>query len=201
MLPIILNSKNVSIVVFGYGKASQMKVKGILKAGVTCHVISPDLNEEAVETTQLTFENAQYDRSHLAKGQLVIAATASPQQNAVIVEEARALGKLALNLSDGLNSDFHMMSWRKNGPVTVALSTGSCAPKESKRLIEELMEVIDDETVEKIGLLGDLRKKIKELGYSPIKPIINEMTHLSIEDLKELNDLSIKALDNEIKKV
>ncbi len=200
MLPIVLNPSRVTIVVFGYGKASQMKIKGIARAGITCYVISPEITGRTEGGQRIILEAGAYDPAHLDKGQLVIAATGSVSLNKKIIADARAKGKLVLSLSDGDQSDFHMMSWRKNGPVTVGLSTGNCAPKESKRLIESIMEIIDDETVERIAVLGQLRKKIKQLGYAPIKPVINKLTDESLERLIELNALSLETLAEEIKK-
>lgn len=199
MLPIGLNPSHITIVIFGYGRASQIKIQGIIRAGAKCIVISPDV--EARNEGQLIFESDEYSPEHLEKGQLIIAATGSPILNHQIALDARMQGKLVLNLSDGEQSDFHMMSWRTSGPVTVGLSTGSCAPKESKRLIESLMDVIDEETVDRIVVLGELRKKIKGLGYSPIKPIINKLVAYSLQDLEALNELSSLAFSIEIKKL
>lgn len=199
MLPVVLNDSKITVVVFGYGKASQMKVQGIVMAGVKCCVVSPSVaNKE--DSDRLVFICDDYREIYLSKGQLVIAATASPELNNKITRMARSHGKLVLNLSNGADSDFHMMSWRRKGPITIGLSTGSCAPSESKRLMELLMETVDDDTVDKIVLLGSLRKKIKSLGYSPVKPVINRFAALAIEALKDLDQMSIEALSDEIEK-
>lgn len=200
MLPIILNPDHVRIVVFGYGRASRIKVEGIARSGMKCHVISKAL-ENVTTHDNISFEEGTYHVDQLSKGDLVIAATDNPNLNKQITVDARLNGKLVLNLSDGPGSDFHMMSWRKKGTVTVGLSTGNCAPKESKRLIESLMDTVDDETVERIGLLGQLRKKIKTLGYSPLKPIVNRLADMDIEALENYNDLPLEALADEIKKL
>lgn len=199
MLPIGLNPSRITIVIFGYGRASQIKIQGIIRAGVKCLVISPDV--ETKEEGTLAFECSDYSPVHLSRGQLIIAGTDSAILNHQIALDARNEGKLILNLSDGEQSDFHMMSWRTSGPVTVGLSTASCAPKESKRLIESLMDVIDEETVDRIVVLGALRKKIKELGYSPIKPIINKLVEYTLQELETLNDLSSEVFCIEIKKL
>ncbi|MBN2899272.1 MAG: hypothetical protein JXO44_10910 [Clostridia bacterium] len=199
MLPIVLNENKVRIVVFGYGAASRMKVAGIERARMHCHVISPDVKVEE-DRPLVTFECDAYRVDHLSKGHLIIAATESKETNKRIAEEARRAGKLVLNLSDGSDSDFHMMSWREHGPITVGLSTGSCAPSESKKLIEKLMTVIDDDVVERVILLGSLRKKIKQLGYQPIKPIINAFATLSTEGLELLDGLTLTELSIEIEK-
>jgi siroheme synthase-like protein len=203
MLPIILNPDHVRIVVFGYGRASRIKVEGIARSGMKCHVISKTLENvmtNAVIHDNISFEEGAYHVDQLSKGDIVIAATDDLNLNKQITVDARLNGKLVLNLSDGPASDFHMMSWRKKGTVTVGLSTGNCAPKESKRLIELLMDTVDDETVERIGLLGQLRKKIKTLGYSPLKPIVNRLADMDIEELENYNDLPLEALADEIKK-
>lgn len=199
MLPVVLNDSKITMVVFGYGEASQMKVQGIVKAGVQCCVVSPSVANEK-DSDGLVFICDDYKEIYLEKGQMVIAATASPELNNKITQMARAQGKLVLNLSNGADSDFHMMSWRRRGPVTIGLSTGSCAPSESKRLMASLMEKVDDDTVDKIVLLGSIRKKIKALGYSPIKPVINRFAALAIEELKDLDQMSIEALSEEIEK-
>lgn len=199
MLPITLNSNQVRIVVFGYGKASQTKIQGIARSGMRCHVVSPSI-EEASVYENITLECASYTPDQLSKGQLVIAATDSEALNAQIMLDAHAAGKLVLNLSNGDKSDFHMMSWRRKGPVTLGMSTGNCAPKESVRLIESLIDVVDDETVCRIQYLGALRKKIKQLGIRPVKPLINKMTALTVEELARLEALPLEELALEIKK-
>ncbi len=199
MLPIALNPSHATVVIFGYGRASQIKIQGMVRAGMKCHVISPEV--DAKVEGMIVFIQSDYTPNYLSKGQLVIAATDSPTLNEQIALDARKEGKLVLNLSDGSQSDFHMMSWRTSGPVTVGLSTGSCAPKESKRLIESLMDVIDDETVERIVVLGKLRKKIKAIGYSPLKPIMNQLVEYNLAMLIRLNNLSTELLNIEIKKI
>jgi siroheme synthase-like protein len=199
MLPVLLNESKVTVVVFGYGNASKIKIQGMVKAGIKCCVISPSVvNEEDVEG--LVFIADCYREAYLDKGQMVIAATESLDLNDDITKAARQRGKLVLNLSNGEDSDFHMMSWRRKGPITVGLSTGSCAPSESKRLIDNLMDSLDDDSVDRIAVLGSIRKKIKKLGYNPVKPVINRFALLTVEEMKRLDDLSIEDFANEIEK-
>ena len=94
MYPISLNLQGKKCIVFGAGKVAQRRVWGLLDAGAEVTVAAPEKMPACWETARLTYLEQAYAPELLEEQFLVFAATDDSAENARIVRDAQAAGKL-----------------------------------------------------------------------------------------------------------
>ena len=95
MYPIALHLQGKKCIVFGAGKVAQRRVWGLLESGAEVTVAAPEPMPACWKNAKLTYLQQPYAPELLGKNLLVFAATDDSAENARIVREAQAAGKLA----------------------------------------------------------------------------------------------------------
>lgn len=93
---------------------------------------------------------------------LVFACTDSPEVNAQVAEEARALGILVNRTDDGKAGDFSNMAIIERGEITIGLATGGAAPALAVFIRDKLAASIGNEYAALARIFADLRPAIQE---------------------------------------
>lgn len=141
------------IVVVGGGRAGQRKITTLLAAGAKVRVITgiTDRNEfpAQVEVIRRDFVPSDLDGS-----QLVFAATDNAELNTFIVTEAHNRGLLCSRADQPDNGDFILPAIRRQGELTITISTGGASPS--------LAALLADEMAEKFGTEWELLLQIAE---------------------------------------
>lgn len=166
--PAFLNLQEKKAVVVGGGNVAERKVLSLLKAAAAVTVISP------VITSRLSKEKTKKNITHIArcyrKGDLrgsflVIAATDNPSVNTRIAKDSPAL----VNVVDvPKECSFIAPSVIKQGPLTIAISTGGISPAFSKTIRLELEKIYGPEIGKYLNFVAGIRKKALA-GISDIK--------------------------------
>ena len=167
--PLFLEMKGRPCLVIGGGQVAQRKVEGLLAAGASVTVVSPDLTAELdVLKSKRRIEHRQRDyQSNDLKGfDIVVAATDDKATNARVANDARA-GRVLVNAVDDPDScDFILPSVVRRGEVVLAISTGGLSPALARRLREELEAYLSDDFAPLVELLAEVRGDLRARGVS-----------------------------------
>lgn len=138
--PIFLDLREKPVVVFGGGKVAVRKARGLLEAGASVTLISPELSEEL----PVQWKKRRYRRGDLRNTVLAFAATNDRAVNARIAAEAKALG-IYVNIADAPEEcDFIVPSRVRRNSLQIAISTGGESPRLAKALRKQLESLLPD---------------------------------------------------------
>jgi siroheme synthase-like protein len=130
--------------VVGGGPVGAEKAAGLLAAGARVTVVSPELGEAAA-ALEIEWRARRYRRSDLRGMFLVIAATSDGAVNGRVHRDAERRGMLC-NVADvPALCNFILPAVHREGPITVAVSTGGASPALAKRLRSEIAELVGPE--------------------------------------------------------
>jgi uroporphyrin-III C-methyltransferase/precorrin-2 dehydrogenase/sirohydrochlorin ferrochelatase len=139
--PLIVDLDGWPVVVIGGGDAASAKVGELLEAGAKITVVSPELTpelEKQVAAGRVRWLDRPYRPRDLKGSRLVFAATAWPEVNASVAEEASRRG-IPCNLSDDPeHSTLLAPAFFQRGPLIVAISAGGASAVLDDRLRRRL---------------------------------------------------------------
>ncbi len=188
MLPVILNLKDKTVVVFGGGKVAERRILKFLDAGAKVTAISRDFTVkldkfrhpnlkllkkeidlqniakggkktgEQVEHVEPSIQDSW--KIHIDKADVVSIATNDEKLNKEIEILSKTLGKL-VNRADAV-SDFIIPATLKIGDVMIAISTTGKSPAVTKTLKNRIKKAVTPEDILLIELEEFAREKLKE---------------------------------------
>jgi len=166
--PIFLEMRNRRCAVIGGGPVAEGKVAGLLAAGASVTVISPEVTAELARRAQsgeIRHHAKRYAMGDLAGFDVVFAATDDEAVNSAVTREARQRG-VWINVADSpLRCDFILPSVLRRGDVTIAISTGGKSPALARMVREDLESYLP----ENLGLLleaaGEVREELRQRGF------------------------------------
>jgi len=163
MFPIFLKLERRRVLVVGAGAIAEGKIRGLLEARASVHVVAPQATEQVrywAAAGALTWRVGKFEPLDLQDAFIVIAATSSHDLNAVIYGEAKARGVLCNAVDDPENCDFYYPAVVKRGDLQIAISTNGRSPALAQRLRQELEDQFGPEYEEWIRELGDEREHL-----------------------------------------
>lgn len=130
-LPLFFKTEGLACLTVGGGEVARRKVEMLSELGCRITVVAPEIDpaiRDRVERGGAVWRRRAYASGDCAGFQLVIAATQHREVNRLVYEEARSLG-VPVNVVDDpeLCTVVFPALWR-DGPLTVAVSTGGTAP-------------------------------------------------------------------------
>lgn len=174
--PIFLDLRGRGCLVVGGGRVAERKVRALLRAGATVRVISPQASpqlaklaaDQKIELIRRAYRSR--DLARLAPHQrlrepseplLVFVATDDPAVQAMVRQDAAALGIL-VNAADDLHqSDFIVPASFEQGDLHVAISTSGASPALARRLRQQLQGTLGREYRQKLRALRTARQELK----------------------------------------
>ncbi|HZP17204.1 MAG TPA: bifunctional precorrin-2 dehydrogenase/sirohydrochlorin ferrochelatase [Terriglobales bacterium] len=167
MFPIFLKLEGRRCLVVGAGVVGEGKVRGLLEARASVHVVAPQATAQirtwaaqgALRWSVRVFEPRDLDGAFL-----VIVATPFGQVNQTVFHEARARGVLCNAVDDPAHCDFYYPAVVRRGDLQIAISTGGRSPALAQRLRRELEEQFGPEYEEWLKHLGEQRDELNALG-------------------------------------
>lgn len=182
LFPIFLKLEQMHILIVGGGNVGLEKLEAVLKNSpkATISLVAPLIKKEIEELAKkhnITLLNRAYHPDDLFNKDLVIAGTDSPEVNAQVRKDGRAL-KLLVNVADTPElCDFYLSSVVKKGDLKIAISTNGKSPTFAKRFREILEDVLPESLQETLDNLKILRDKLKgDFSYKVDK--LNEITNV-----------------------
>lgn len=163
LYPLYLDMTRVRCLIVGGGKVAERKVHGILEAGGSVRLVSPEVTAELRRLSEdgaIEAISSVYQREHLSGVQLAFAATDRPEVNAAVCRDARLLDIWVNSAEAPAEGDFIVPAVIRRGDFCLSISTGGANPMLSARIRAELEERFGPEYEELMELLADLRAYI-----------------------------------------
>lgn len=139
--PIFLQMTGRRCLVIGGGAVAERKIAGLLEAGATVSVISPDITGSVARWSKqnsINFIARRYRPGDLAGYELVFVASDDAEVNAAVFDEGRKMGVWVNAADDPAHCDFILPSVLRRGDLTVAVSSGGNSPALARTIREEL---------------------------------------------------------------
>jgi len=167
--PIFLELKGRPCVVIGGGEVGQRKAEGLLEAGATVTVVSPQLTPELAalkDDGRIAHVEREYEAGDLEGFEVCMVATDDSAVNARVAREGKKR-RVWVNASDDpANCDFILPSVIRRGEVMIAASTGGASPALARRLREELEAYLSEDFELLAKLLAEVRGELRALDIS-----------------------------------
>ncbi len=180
--PVVLSVADRRCLVVGGGPVAARRVAGLLRSGAKVTVVAPRM-DGAIATQAdrhaghhptsgspvergptLDLEHRPYRSGEAGGYQLVITATGVPEVDRLVVADALAGGVL-VNCADGANpGDFRLPSVHRDGPVTVAVSTGGSSPALARWVRLRIAPGLGTDLATVATLLDEARQALKRAG-------------------------------------
>jgi precorrin-2 dehydrogenase / sirohydrochlorin ferrochelatase len=163
LYPATLQLTNRLCLVIGGGPVALRKARGLLEAGATVRVISPEVVAELSGMAgkgEVEWIARGYAEGDLAGAFLVFAATDNRQVQAQIAAEAGRYRVLLNSADDPRASDFHVPAHFRRGRMLVTVSTGGGSPALARLVRRRLEEEIVAEYGAVVELLELLRVEV-----------------------------------------
>jgi len=136
--PIMLDISNKNCVVFGGGKIALRKIKTLIEYGAKVTVVSPKIIDE-IKDLKLDMIYDVYDEKYLHSAFIVIAATNDRQINKEIYNKSIKENILILNVNGKENSNIIFPAVKRDGDVTIAVSTNGTNPAKAKLIKDNIV--------------------------------------------------------------
>jgi len=178
--PIFFEIKDTPCLVVGGGKVAGRKVAGLVEAGASVTVISPEVTEKIkalIDNKKASLLQRPYQGGDLAGAGFVIAASSDRAVNELVLAEARAAHIPANVVDDPGGSDFIVPSAIRRGELHIAISTAGRCPALARRTRLEIEKAIGPEYGPFLEIIAGLRERLLKKGIKGDKKdrIINEL--------------------------
>jgi len=147
--------------VVGGGPVAAEKAAGLAACGAIVKAVAPELSDE-LSALPVDWREGRYRTGDLDGCFLVVAATSDRAVNEQVYADAEARGLLC-NVADVPElCSFILPAVHREGPITVAVSTGGASPALAKRLRTEIAELVQPRHAELARALEALRPEAKQ---------------------------------------
>jgi precorrin-2 dehydrogenase / sirohydrochlorin ferrochelatase len=184
--PVVLHVGGRKCLVVGGGSVAARKARGLLAAGARVTVVAPVVNDAVVSLTvgargaaagsghpspseeapTLGIERRPYEAGEAARYDLVATATGRPEVDRAVVADAVAAGVL-VNSADGASpGTIQLPAVHRDGPVTVAVSTGGASPALARWLRDRAAASIPPGVATIAVLLDEARVAMRQAGVA-----------------------------------
>jgi siroheme synthase-like protein len=156
--PIVLELIGRRVVVVGLGDVGRRKASGLVEAGAVVLAVDPIGEGDRPIPGVLTVAEP-YRPEHL-DGAILAFASATPQVNRRVVDDARRLGVPVNSSSEPGSGDFSIPAVWRDGPILLALSTSGAGPALASTLRDRAARAIGPEAGGFAALLAELRPAV-----------------------------------------
>jgi siroheme synthase-like protein len=177
LYPVGLVVRGRRCLVVGGGRVAARKARSLLECGAAVTMVAPEVHEAlgllsaegtiaAIDGPPLDVQVRPYERGEAAGYRLVIAATGDADVDAAVHGDAEASGVWVNSADDPEHCSVVLPAVWRQGPVTVAVSSGGESPALSTWLRSRLAETLGPEVAALAQLLGEARNRLKAAGRS-----------------------------------
>lgn len=159
-LPLIVDGRQISVLVVGGGAVATRKAAALRAGGATVRLraprVSDELSQRAANDEHLLIERRPYDESAIGDAMLVVAATDDRNLNLQIAVDARRASRLIIVAGEPQRGNCAMPAVHRSGDLVVAVASGG-VPRASIRVRDALARRLDERYAAAIGALARLR--------------------------------------------
>jgi precorrin-2 dehydrogenase / sirohydrochlorin ferrochelatase len=161
--PAFLDITDKRCLVVGGGKVAERKVAMLLQFNAHVTVVGPVMTRTLLklgDESKIKYFQRTYTAKDLDNKVLVFACTDNSAINNKIRKEA-ARKNIPVNVVDNPDlCDFIVPSIIRKGDLTIAISTSGELPLLSKKLRQKIEEVVTDDYLEYLHIIGEFRKHL-----------------------------------------
>jgi siroheme synthase-like protein len=161
--PVVLDLAGRRCLVVGGGPVAVRKAEGLFEAGAEVTVVAPDI-DPALEGRGATLLARPYRSPEAGDYRYVVAATGVPEVDATVAADAEAAGVWVNSADDPEHCTVLLPSVHRDGPVTVAVSTGGASPAMAAWLRRRIAAGLDDNLGGLAELLDAARRRLLYAG-------------------------------------
>ncbi|WP_059103142.1 precorrin-2 dehydrogenase/sirohydrochlorin ferrochelatase family protein [Shouchella shacheensis] len=161
-LPFMLEMSGLRAVVVGGGSVAARRVQPLVEAGAEVFVVAPSLNEELQQLERegrFAWQQRLAVPSESFLSELVFLCTNQPDLH-VAINEGKAPRQLVYFCDDAQNGDFYIPARLNHGLLTVSISTAGASPSYTKRVKQEIEQIIPERAEEELAFLQQARAKV-----------------------------------------
>lgn len=161
--PVSLDVAGRACLVVGGGPVAARKARGLLECAAVVTVLTPapGAEMEALAPSLHALERRPYAAGDAAAFRLVLTATGDAAVDAAVATEAEAAGVWVNSADDPEHCSFLLPAVRRDGAVTLAVSTGGLSPALAVWLRDRLAA---DGAGSLAELLGEARRRLRATG-------------------------------------
>jgi len=164
--PVYLDLRDVPVLVVGAGPVAARKVAGLATAGALVCVVAPAVSAALDRAQVAELREKPFDPGDLDGVRLVVTATGRRDVDAAVAAAAAAAGIWVNAADQPEDCSFILPAIARNGPVTVAVSTGGASPALAQRLRDHAAALLTDEVAALARDLAAERARIRAAGGS-----------------------------------
>ncbi len=163
--PVVLDVVGRPCLVVGGGPVAARKAAGLVECGAEVTVVAPEI-DPAVGALGVAVERREYEPGMAASYRLVVTATGVPEVDAAVADDAERAGVLVNSADDPAHCSFILPSVHRDGPVTIAVSTGGASPALAVWLRHRVARDTGPGMGQLAELLGEARRQMRAEGRS-----------------------------------
>lgn len=164
--PVFLDLTGVPVLVVGAGPIAARKVDGLVAAGAVVRVVAPDVSDDLDRAAIEELRERRYEPTDLAGVRLVVTATGDADVDATVAADATAAGIWVNAADQPADCSFILPAIARNGPLSIAVSTGGASPALARRLRDRAGTLLTDEVVALAADLAAQRAAVRDAGGS-----------------------------------
>jgi len=167
LYPVSLVVAGRRCLVVGGGGVAARKVHGLVSCGAAVTVVAPEVHPSIIVLgDRVTVRTRRYETSDIADHQLVIAATGVGAVDSAVARDADRAGVWVNSADDPANCTVLLPAVHRDGPVTIAVSTGGASPALAVWLRRRLAAALVPGTAALAHVLEDARQELRANGRS-----------------------------------
>ena len=167
-VPILVEARDVRVLVVGGGTVAARKARALAEAGATVRVVSPAAADEICEMARdgvLELVSRTFVAGDVLDAQLVIAATNDRATNAAVAAEARDAHRLVNVVDAPEEGSFATMATHRTGALVVGVSAGG-VPAGAARVRDAIAARFDERYGRALASLAAVRRELLDRGES-----------------------------------
>jgi siroheme synthase-like protein len=201
--PIYLDMRGRRCVVIGGGVVAERKVLGLLSAGVSVTVISPEVTHQLsllLESGKIKHEPRNYLAGDLGDADIAFVATDDGAVNEAVYQEGKRRRIWVNAADDPTHCDFILPSVLRRGELVIALSTGGQIPALARAIREELEGYFPENFASLVNVAAEVRVELRRRSITPTYELWRKAfngavrAHLERGDLARAKELLLDEL-------
>ena len=171
--PIVVRLAGRRVLVVGGGAIAFRKTAGLVAAGATVTVVSPDLApafdpalDPAFDPANVTLVRRRYESGDIEGAWLVVAATNDPAVQQQVFDDGERAGVFVNAVDDPQRCSFILPAVERRGPVIVAVSTQGRSPSLAGQLRDFIAAQLPADLAEIAERVAAQRQQIRDAGAS-----------------------------------
>lgn len=168
MLPLMLDVARLRVILVGNGPAALKRLRLLDEAGASALTVHADAPSDALAAAAGSrLRRSLPTTRDFAAVQLLFIADPGSAQRATLAAAARAHGIIVHVEDEPLLSDAQAPAVLRQGPLTIAVSTGGASPTLAVRIKRFLGEFFGPEWRERLDEVAALRRHWRQTGARP----------------------------------